>query len=890
MTSPGGLRDRCRVPLASTGRMIFSLQALAANGHPVARLPFVLRVILESLLRNCGNGHVTEADVTALAQWLPRAPRLEEIPFFVGRIVLQDVAGIPLLGDLAAMRDAMAAKGHSPAVVRPRVPVAMVVDHSISVDEYGTPGALIANMRIEAERNEERFSFAKWAVKAIDGIQLVPPGFGILHQVNLEYLAQGLMHDGDVCFPDTLVGTDSHSCMIAALGVVGWGVGGIEAEAAMLGQPVAILTPDVVAIELTGALKPGVTATDLVLHVTHAMRRHGVVGKFLEFIGSGVATLGVPDRATVANMAPEYGATIGYFPFDAQTRRYLLDTGRDPDAVALLEAYWKAQGCGDPPQCSEIDYSDVVEIDLGSVQASVAGPKRPQDLTELSAVPAMFQAALGAPREKRGYARSASTLRMAGDLDASRMLDGDVVIAAITSCTNTSNPDVMLQAGWIARNAVARGMTVPPWVKTSLAPGSLVVSRYLEAAGLQSALDTLGFGVVGYGCTTCVGNSGPLAPGVEERIRASGSVVSAVLSGNRNFEGRIHAAVDAAFLMSPPLVVAYALSGTMNADVGTGPIAQDRDGRDVYLADLWPTDAQLSVSRKCANDPALYHSVYKEKLDRGSDAWNAIAAPDTEQYPWDATSTYIRRPPYFIDPALQASSLHDVRGARILALLGDSITTDHISPIGNIARDSPAGAYLQQLGVTPANFNNYGARRMNAEVMTRGTFANRLLRNRLVDGRAGGITRHWPDGDDMSIYEAAMRYVADDIPTVIFGGQDYGMGSARDWAAKGTRLLGVRAVIAQSFERIHRSNLAGMGVLPCELAAGTSVEDLGLVGSETVDVIGVPDALPRQSLNLVVTRASGAIDTYPLLLRLDTLSEIQYVKCGSILSYVLSTL
>ena len=887
----GSLSHRCRAQLADSGLWLYSLPALAASGHPgIARLPYVLRVVLESLLRNSGNGHVTDADVAALAHWQPHAPRTEEIPFMVGRIVLQDVAGIPLLGDLAAMRDAMAAEGRSPAAVRPRIPVAMVIDHSVSVDEYGTPGALIGNMRIEAQRNEERFSFTKWAVKAIEGIRLVPPGFGILHQVNLEYLAQGLLHEGNTCYPDTLVGTDSHSCMIAGLGVVGWGVGGIEAEAAMLGQPVAILTPDVVAVELSGTLEAGVTATDLVLHVTQVLRRYGVVGKFLEFIGSGVATLSVPDRATVANMAPEYGATIGYFPFDAQTKRYLLETGRKPEAVALLQAYWEAQGCGAPPQRLEIDYSEVIEIDLASVRASVAGPKRPQDLTALPDIPAMFKNALGAPQDKRGYAKPVTTLRTPGDRDATHILDGDVVIAAITSCTNTSNPDVMLQAGLVARNAVTRGMTMPPWVKTSLAPGSLVVSRYLEATGLQAALDTLGFAVVGYGCTTCVGNSGPLVPGIEERIRSSGAVASAVLSGNRNFEGRIHAAVDAAFLMSPPLVVAYALAGTMNVNVATQPLAQDRDGRDVYLADLWPTDQQLNTARRGANDPDFYRAVYEQQLTRGNDTWTAIPAPEAAQFPWDVDSTYIRQPPYFIDPSLQESSLHDVRGARILALLGDSVTTDHISPIGSIAQDSPAGIYLQRLGVSPANFNNYGARRMNADVMTRGTFANRLLRNRVVEGHAGGITRYWPGGDEMSIYDAAMRYATDQVPVVVFAGHDYGMGSARDWAAKGTRLLGVRAVIAQSFERIHRSNLAGMGVLPCELTRGTSVDDLRLDGTEVVDIVGMPDASPRQPLELWITRSDGLRDNYPLTLRLDTMSEIEYARHGGILPYVLATL
>ncbi|MFO1413136.1 MAG: aconitate hydratase AcnA [Burkholderiales bacterium] len=883
------LRGPCREPFAGGPRFLYSLPRLAAHGFPeVARLPRVLRVILESLLRNCDGTRVQEHDVAALARWQAAGPRDFEIPFVVGRIVLQDVAGIPLLGDLAAMRDAMVTRGADPGVVRPRVPVDMVIDHSLEVDVRGRPDALRENMRIEIERNRERFAFVKWASAALTGVRVVPPGFGILHQVNLEFLSPGLLHAGDDVFPDTLLGTDSHSCMIAGLGVVGWGVGGIEAEAAMLGQPVPLLAPDVVAVDLRGALGPGVTATDLVLHLTRVLRREGVVGKFLEFTGAGTAALTVPDRATIANMAPEYGATIAFFPFDDETARYLRGTGRDEAAVADVARYWRQQGMdGD---AADVAYTARLAIDLGDVEPVVAGPKRPQDEVPLGRVRQVFRDALAAPRERGGYGRPVVPAATVAH-DPGRRRDGDVVIAAITSCTNTANPSVMLAAGLLARNAVARGLTVPPWVKTSLAPGSVVVARYLAEAGLQDALDALGFQVVGFGCATCVGNSGPLLPGVAESIREHGVVASAVLSGNRNFEGRIHPAVDAAWLASPPLVVAYALAGTVDVDFGHDPLGRDRDGRAVYLRDLWPDATAIAQMGARVLGAAAYRDVYGDALARGNDAWNAIAAPAGRVFPWDPASTFLRQPPYFTTPELAQSSLRDVEDARILALLGDSVTTDHISPIGAIARDSPAGRYLRASGVTDAELGSFGARRVNHEVMMRGVFGNRMLRNRMAPDAPGGSTRHWPGGDTMPIFDAAMAYRAEGRPVVVFAGKDYGMGSARDWAAKGVRLIGVRAVFAQGFERIHRSNLVGMGVLPCELQEGVDSAGLGLDGSELCSLRGLHDGIePRAALTLVIRRSDGSATDVPVTLRLDTPAEVGYARRGGILPHVAEAL
>jgi aconitate hydratase len=880
----------CLLPLAAGGQH-YSLPALDKHlgaASRIRRLPVALRIVLESLLRNCDGQRVTEAHVMDLAQWSPNAPRETEIPFVVGRIVLQDVAGVPLLGDLAAMRDAAAIAGLPAARVSPQVPVDMVIDHSINVDHHGTPDAMEKNLALEFSRNEERFRFAKWAMQAFEGIGVIPPGFGILHQVNLEHLARGLLEDGELRYPDTLVGTDSHTGMIAGLGVVGWGVGGIEAEAAMLGQPVSFLTPDVIGVQMNGRLRPGVTATDLVLHVTQMLRGARVVGKFIEFFGEGVANLSVPDRATVSNMAPEYGPTVAFFPFDEQTARYLRETGRPEARIREAEAYFRAQGCYGSPAPGSVDYSQVLQLDLGAVEPCVAGPKRPQDRVPLPSLKTGFARLLAQPTAAGGYGRGA--IPSAPRQTKGPVRDGDVVIAAITSCTNTSNPGVMLAAGLLAKKAVERGLSTQPWVKTSLTPGSLVVSRYLESAGLQKHLDRLGFAVAGYGCATCMGNSGPLNPGLETDIAASDAVACAVLSGNRNFEARIHPQVKAAYLMSPPLVVAFAIAGTVHIDLTTEPLGRDAQGRDVYLRDLWPDEAELSAAMAQAVDPETYRKAYAVDF-HAAPLWQRIERPAGATYQWSDTSSYIRRPPYFTTPALGESSLREFRGARALAILGDSITTDHISPVGNIKASSDAGEYLHALGVAEVDYNSYGARRMNHEVMIRGTFANVRLRNLMAPGSEGPVTLFQPGGERMSIHAAAMRYAAQQVPAFVFAGEEYGTGSARDWAAKGTRLLGVRAVIARSFERIHRSNLAGMGVLPCQLPEGVTAATLGLDGSEGFDLIGLDDAArPRQLLKLVIHRQDGRQDTVELVLRLDTRIEIEYARRGGILNYVLEAL
>ncbi len=880
------LRLACKreVDLAGRKATIYSLPALTERGFDrLARLPVSLRIVLESLLRNCDGVRVDQTHVSTLASWEPHSARTTEIPFVVGRIVLQDVAGIPCLGDLAAMRSAAARAGRSPGSVRPKVPVDMVIDHSLVVDYHAVPDAAERNMRLEFERNEERFRFVKWAIKAFDGIRLVPPGFGILHQVNLEFFGRGVLTTEGVYYPDTLVGTDSHTCMIAGLGVVGWGVGGIEAEAAMLGQPVNFLTPDVVGIHVTGSLQAGVTATDLVLHVTEMLRRSKVVGKFVEFFGAGVKTLTVPDRATVANMAVEYGATIGFFPFDEQTCQYMRDTGRSQQDVDAAEAYFRAQNCFGTLSPGDVDYSETLALDLSRVVANVAGPKRPQDRVPLAELKTQFEDILRRPPEKGGYGKTRS--------NASTVRDGDVLIAAITSCTNTSNPGLMIAAGLLAKNAVERGLRVPASVKTSLAPGSIVVSKYFEATGLQAYLDRLGFGIVGYGCTTCVGNSGPIDVALEQDIEANDVVACAVLSGNRNFEARVHPALKAAFLMSPPLVVAFALAGTVAIDLQSDPLGRDEHGRNVYLRDLWPSPDEIASTIKEARRPEHYRSAYDVDFETANPLWRAIPVSVGETFRWEHDSTYLREPPYFSRPDLVESSLRGHTGARALAILGDSITTDHISPIGTIKASSPAGQYLQAVGVAPVDFNNYGARRMNHEVMVRGTFANVRLRNTIVPGVEGGVTRHFPSGEQMTIYDAAMRYAKESVPLVIFAGEEYGTGSARDWAAKGTRLLGVRAVIAKSFERIHRSNLVGMGVLPCELPADMSLQALGLTGEESFDLFGIDASVsPRQTISLIVHASSGRQTRVPLTLRIDTRAELEYVRRGGILPYVLETL
>jgi len=881
------LRDACRLDteLAGTSASLYSLTALAERlGAPLGRLPVSLRIVLESLLRNCDGRAVLEEHVTELANWEPAAPRVREIPFVVGRLVLNCVAGIPLLGDLTAMRGAVARNGRDPASVEPRVPVDMVIDHSLMVDHHATPDARERNMQMEIARNAERFRFVKWATQAYKGIRLFPPGYGILHQVNLEYLAPGILARDGTYYPDSLVGTDSHTGMIAGLGTVGWGVGGIEAQTAALGQPIVLLTPDVVGVHVTGALPAGVTATDLVLHVTQMLRQARVVGKFVEFYGEGVARLSVPDRATIANMAPEYGGTLGYFPIDAVTLDYLRWTGRDERQVRIAEAYLRRQGLFGAPRSGSIDYTRILELDLGAIEPSVAGPKRPQDRIALARLKQSFAQTLMRPVNDGGYGKHAPLARQGQEAG-----DGDVVIAAIASCTNTSNPGVMLAAGLLARKAVARGLTTKPWVKTSLTPGSVAVSRYLEATGLQRDLDRLGFAVAGYSCATCFGSSGPLDPELERSINERDAVACAVLSGNRNFEARIHPSVRAAFLASPPLVVAFALAGRVDIDFANEPLATDGEGKPVYLRDLWPAPEELERVAGAARDPAHYRSVYQAEIGQTNPHWADIPQTHGPLYAWDADSTYIQEPPFVSRPELMHSSLRDLHGARALAILGDSITTDHISPIGHIAPDSPAGSYLQALGVAPKDFNNYGARRMNHEAMVRGGFANVRLRNRIVSGVEGGFTAHQPSGERMTIYDAAMRYAAERVPLLVFAGEEYGTGSARDWAAKATRLLGVRAIVASSFERIHRSNLVGMGVLPCQLPAQTPVAALQLDGTERFDLEGLEDvSAPQARIALKIHRGNGAVDAVALTLRLDTPAEIDYCAAGGIMPYMLA--
>ncbi len=854
----------------------FSLPALERKGlGPVSRLPVSLRIVLESLVRNLDGQRVREEDVRALAAWKPEGERTAEVPFVVSRVLLQDFTGVPLLVDLAAMRSAMARLGRDPGRVEPIVPVDLVVDHSVQVDAWGSSDALARNLSFEMGRNRQRYEFLKWGAQAFHTFRLVPPGFGICHQVNLELLARGVREKDGFAFPDTLVGTDSHTTMVNGLGIVGWGVGGIEAEAAMLGQPSSLLMPDVVGVHLHGALREGATATDLVLAVTELLRRAQVVGKFVEFHGQGARALSAATRATVANMAPEYGATMGFFPPDEQTLRYFEGTGREPEQVKLVRAYLEAQGLFGIPARGQCDYSEVVDLDLASVEPSVAGPKRPQDRIPVSALKGQVASLLPRPAPAAG-----------------RPTNRDVVIAAITSCTNTSNPAVMLAAGLLARKAAARGLRPPPWVKTSLAPGSRVVSEYLEATGLQKDLDAIGFQTVGYGCTTCIGNSGPLDPRLEERVQGGDLVVASVLSGNRNFEARIHPAVKANFLMSPPLVVAFALAGTVDIDLDREPLGTGADGKPVFLRDLWPAPAEVEALSGEASDPERYRRNYAS-VGEGSADWRALPAPAGVEYRWDPASTYVREPPYFegFEVRAPAGEARPVRGARALAILGDSITTDHISPAGSIAPSSPAGQYLKSHGVSVPEFNSYGARRGNHEVMVRGTFANVRIRNLMVPGVEGGFTVHQPSGDRMSIHEAAVRYAGEGVPLLVIAGREYGTGSSRDWAAKGTRLLGVRAVVARSFERIHRGNLVGMGVLPLQLPDGVSAESLRLEGTERYD-LELPEGglAPRRQVALRVKRKDGGEERVPLALRIDTPIEVEYFRHGGILPYVLREL
>ena len=860
----------------------YSLPQLEKAGiGKVSRLPVSIRVVLESVLRNYDGQKITEQHVRELAGWQPNANRSEEIPFVVARILLQDFTGVPLLADLAAMRSFAQRTGKDAAKVEPLAPVELVVDHSVQVDVFGNqPGqmsALQQNMEIEFQRNRERYQFMKWGMQAFETFKVVPPGVGIVHQVNMEYLARGVMEKDGVYYPDTLVGTDSHTTMINGLGVVGWGVGGIEAEAGMLGQPVYFLTPDVVGVELTGAIPAGITATDIVLTITEMLRRAKVVGKFVEFFGEGAEALPVTDRATIANMAPEYGATMGFFPVDEATCQYYLATGRDPAKVDAQRNYYQAQGLFGIPKAGQCDYSQTLRLDLGSVKPSVAGPKRPQDRINLYALKESFETLLELPKDQGGYGKTEPA-------PAGGLRHGDVVIAAITSCTNTSNPGVMLAAGLLAKKAVAKGLKTPTHVKTSLGPGSRAVTEYLKAAGLLEPLAQVGFNVVGYGCTTCIGNSGPLPEAVEKEVLDKDLVACSVLSGNRNFEARVHQNVKANFLMSPPLVVAFALAGRVDIDVANEPLGMGTDG-PVYLKDIWPNAAEVATVLGHAANADTYKAIYAD-VGANNPLWDAVPGSAGQVYAWDERSTYIQEPPFFAQAAKPNPA---IRGARALAIFGDSVTTDHISPAGNIKAAAPAGKYLVEHGVAQKDFNSYGARRGNHEVMMRGTFANVRIKNLMIPGSEGGVTLQ--GGEQMSIYDASMKYQAEGTPLMVFAGEEYGTGSSRDWAAKGTQLLGVKAVIAKSFERIHRSNLAGMGVLPIQFKDGQGAADLGLKGDERYDLMGLENGIsPQQDLTLVIKRADGSSQNVAVKLRLDTPIEIEYYQAGGILPYVLNQL
>ena len=932
---------------------LYSLPALARKFPNVKRLPVSIRVVLESVLRHCDGQRVTPEHVAQLANWRPNAPRTDEIPFTVARVVLQDFTGVPLLADLAAMRSTARRLGADPQKIEPLVPVDLVVDHSVMVDYYGRKNALDLNMKLEFQRNRERYEFMKWGMQAFDTFGVVPPGFGIVHQVNLEYLARGVHQRADgVYYPDTLVGTDSHTTMINGIGVVGWGVGGIEAEAAMLGQPVYFLTPDVVGFELTGRLREGCTATDLVLTVTEILRRHKVVGKFVEFFGEGTRSLSLPDRATIGNMAPEYGATMGFFPVDGRTLEYLEGTGRSKAEIEAFEAYFRAQGLFGVPKAGQIDYSQVISLDLSQVTPSLAGPKRPQDRIEIGQVASRFETLFSAPMAENGFNRPTAELRSRVEVQRDAVPDrdeiapapapmhagapremaemeankptlesalaeadvvepsspyrytlgnGDVLIAAITSCTNTSNPSVMLAAGLLAKKAVQAGLTVQPHIKTSLAPGSRIVTQYLTQTGLLPYLEKLGFAVAGYGCTTCIGNAGDLAPEINEAITRNNLVCAAVLSGNRNFEARIHPNLKANFLASPPLVVAYAIAGNVMVDLMTQPVGQGKGGKPIYLGDIWPTSDEVQKLLKYAMKGKAFRENYAKVKTEPGLLWERIEGVSGEVYDWPE-STYIAEPPFFEGFALAATQGAEsaVRGARVMALFGDSITTDHISPAGSIKESSPAGQWLLANGVMKPDFNSYGARRGNHEVMMRGTFANVRIKNLMIPPTAdggreeGGVTLYQQPGPEqggkLAIYDAAMKYMAAGVPTVVFAGEEYGTGSSRDWAAKGTQLLGIKAVVAKSFERIHRSNLVGMGVLPLQFKPGESWESLGLTGNELIDIVPDPDLTPQSAARMVITRADGRKKETTLTLRIDTPIEVDYFQNGGILPYVLRQL
>jgi aconitate hydratase len=932
----------------------YSLPQLEKEGiGAISRLPVSIRVVLESVLRNYDGGKkVSEDNIRALAGWIAGDERSEEIPFTVARVILQDFTGVPLLVDLAAMRSAVQKLGKDVGVIEPLVPVDLVIDHSVQVDYAGSETAYTRNMETEFKRNEQRYKFLKWGTQAFNGFRVVPPGIGIVHQVNLEYLAKGVFEKDGVYYPDSLVGTDSHTTMINGLGIVGWGVGGIEAEAGMLGQPVYFLTPDVVGVHLSGSLPQGATATDLVLRITEMLRKAGVVGKFVEFFGEGATALTATDRATIANMAPEYGATMGFFGTDEKTLDYFRATGRDREQIETIKNYYEAQEMFGIPQEGDIDYSVVLDLNLETITPAVAGPKRPQDRIELSALDDRFIELFSQTVADGGYGKVKEDLEKrfmvtmgvshphtseGGGEQSSKSIplpvlgevsqkntnittevemmnnrptpdrvedmnaetpaqtttvgNGDVLIAAITSCTNTSNPSVMIAAGIVAKKAVEKGLKVPNYVKTSLAPGSRVVTEYLNKTGLQVYLDKIGFNLVGYGCTTCIGNSGPLDPGIEEAIVENDLIAASVLSGNRNFEARVHQNIKANFLMSPPLVVAYALAGTVIKDVYLHPIGQDSDGNDVFLKDIWASLDEVKEQLQAAFDPATYKKLYTEFAEQNP-LWNDIPSSTGAVYEWDTNSTYIQEPPFFDGFSMETGSFSDIKDARALAIFGDSVTTDHISPAGAIKPSSPAGLYLQSLGVPVEDFNSYGSRRGNDRVMLRGTFANVRIKNLMVAPVEGGFTKHQPDGEDATIYDAAVKYQAENVPTIIFGGKEYGTGSSRDWAAKGTRLMGVKAVVTQSFERIHRSNLVGMGVLPLQFKEGQNAQTLNLDGTETFDLTGLENTAikPRQDALLTINRADGTSEEVALTLRIDTPIEVEYYKAGGILPYVLRQL
>ena len=872
---------------------IFSLPEAAKTLGDISRLPFSLKVLLENLLRYEDGRSVTADDVNAVADWLETKRSNREIAYRPARVLMQDFTGVPAVVDLAAMRDAIVNLGGDPDQINPLSPVDLVIDHSVMVDAFGSANAFSENVNKEFQRNFERYAFLRWGQNAFDNFRVVPPGTGICHQVNLEYLAQVVWTKDDngetVAYPDTLVGTDSHTTMINGLSVLGWGVGGIEAEAAMLGQPISMVLPEVVGFKLTGQLPEGSTATDLVLTVVQMLRQKGVVGKFVEFYGEGLAHLTLADRATISNMAPEYGATCGFFPIDEETIHYLEFSGRDPARIALVEDYAKAQGLWRYDGMADPEFTATLELDLSTVEPSLAGPKRPQDRVLLSNLAEQFKTSDFPTFSGKDYSEKRSVPVDGTDY---HLTDGDVVIAAITSCTNTSNPSVMIGAGLVARKAREKGLKVKPWVKTSLAPGSQVVSDYLENAGLQDDLDNLGFNLVGYGCTTCIGNSGPLPGPIAHAVEDQDLVVGAVLSGNRNFEGRVSPHTKANYLASPPLVVAYAIAGNLAIDLKTDPIGQDQDGRPVYLKDIWPSTQEIKSVMAEALTPEMFRSRYSNVFTGTAD-WQKIDPVDSKTYVWQSDSTYVQNPPFFEGMAatVNGSGVADIEGARPLALLGDSITTDHISPAGAIKTDSPAGSYLVDHDVAVANFNSYGSRRGNHEVMMRGTFANIRLKNEMVPGSSGGGTKHMPDGTEMSIYDAAMQYQAEGTPLVVIAGKEYGTGSSRDWAAKGTRLLGVKAVVAESYERIHRSNLLGMGVLPLQFQLGTNRRTLNLEGSETFDITGLGGGIqPGMTVTLKIHRAEGSTTEVPLLCRIDTLDEVEYFRNGGILQYVLRQL